>query len=63
MADNSTLELYSASMYFCITTITTVGYGDISGNNPYERIFCSMLQILGAMGFSYITSIVTDLIS
>ena len=43
MNDNSTSELYSVSMYFCITTITTVGYGDISGNNAYERVFCSIL--------------------
>ena len=63
MIDNSTSELYSASMYFCITTATTVGYGDIAGNNVYERIFCSMLQIIGAIGFSYVTSIVSDWIS
>ncbi len=43
MIDNSTSELYSVSMYFCITTITTVGYGDISGNNYSERLFCSLL--------------------
>ena len=62
MIDNSTSELYSVSMYFCITTITTVGYGDISGNNSSERVFCSLLQIIGAMGFSYVTSLVSDMI-
>ena len=32
----STLEQYLASLYFIVTTITTVGYGDITSKNPAE---------------------------
>ena len=29
-------EQYLTAFYFTITTFSTVGYGDISANNPYE---------------------------
>jgi len=29
MQDNSMLSLYMASIYFALTTLATVGYGDI----------------------------------
>ena len=29
-------EQYLASLYFIVTTITTVGYGDITAKNPAE---------------------------
>ena len=29
MRDNSNLSLYMASIYFALTTLATVGYGDI----------------------------------
>ena len=31
-------QLYLTSFYFAMTTLTTVGYGDISGQNTTERI-------------------------
>ena len=34
--DLPTEEKYLISLYFTVTTITTVGYGDISANNPIE---------------------------
>jgi ABC-type uncharacterized transport system permease subunit len=45
--------LYDISMYWTITTITTVGYGDISGNNMLERIFCIFVMIIGVAAFSF----------
>ena len=37
---NSTVSLYITSFYFTVTTIATVGYGDIHGVNFGERIYC-----------------------
>jgi hypothetical protein len=36
--ENSTnLQIYVASVYFILSTITTVGFGDISGKTVGER--------------------------
>jgi potassium voltage-gated channel Eag-related subfamily H protein 6/hyperpolarization activated cyclic nucleotide-gated potassium channel 2 len=55
MADHDDFELYVSSFYFVITTITTVGYGDITAFNTTERIFCCMLMIIGVLAFSFST--------
>jgi len=45
-------ELYAISFYWTITTITTVGYGDISATNYAEYWFSSILMIIGVISFS-----------
>jgi hypothetical protein len=42
-------------LYFCITTITTVGYGDISGLSDIEKCFCILLMLVGVISFSFST--------
>ena len=39
-------------MYFVATTITTVGYGDITPVNVVERIFAIIFLFIGVMTFS-----------
>lgn len=36
-----------------MTTITTVGYGDISGSTPVERVFCIVIMVVGVISFSF----------
>ena len=48
------LQLYIVSFYWTCTTITTVGYGDITGNNVGERLFCAIMMILGVISFSFV---------
>ena len=55
--------LYSTAIYFTVTTITTVGYGDISGTNATERIICCFLMILGVVFFSFSSGTLTSMIS
>jgi len=38
-------DVYTLCFYFAMTTLTTVGYGDIGGNNRVERIYCAVLQV------------------
>lgn len=45
-------EQYLTSFYFTITTITTVGYGDISGGTIAEKIGAIVLMLLGVISFS-----------
>jgi len=44
---------YLVAFYFTITTITTVGYGDISGGTVSEKIGAIILMLLGVISFSF----------
>jgi hypothetical protein len=46
-------EKYFASLYWAIITLATVGYGDITPQNMIERIFCSIVCMIGTMMFGY----------
>lgn len=35
-------------MYWSVQTLTTVGYGDVSPNNVYERCFAIASMLFGA---------------
>ena len=39
---NTNYQIYTAAFYFIVTTMATVGYGDISGKNTLERIICKV---------------------
>jgi len=56
-------EMYCISLYWCITTITTVGYGDILPVTTIEKLFTMVLMIVGVVGFSFVTSSLTSIIS
>jgi len=47
------LQLYFTGFYYTVTTITTVGYGDISAVNTTERIIACFLMIAGVLAFSF----------
>lgn len=61
--DDNNFDLYITCLYFVFTTITTVGFGDISGGTSEERIFCIVLMILGVLAFSFTTSSLSTLIT
>ena len=45
-------NIYIVAFYWIISTITTVGYGDIHGRNNLERVFCSICMFIGVISFS-----------
>jgi hypothetical protein len=45
--------IYAISLYWTITTITTVGYGDISATNLFEMAFASIMMLIGVVSFSF----------
>jgi len=61
--DSTNMEVYIASMYFTLTTITTVGFGDITGFTTPERIMCIILMIIGVFSFSFSISSLSSMLS
>ena len=57
------LEIYVNAAYFILTTITTVGYGDISGNNKNEYMFSMCVQFVGLTFFSFLTGTINVMFS
>ena len=49
-------DVYLNSIYFLITTVTTVGYGDIIGNSFNEIIFQIILLLIGIIAYSWLIS-------
>lgn len=56
-------ELYVTSLYFAVTTITTIGYGDISGNSTPERCICFFLHLIGVLSYSFASGSLTNIIA
>ena len=52
-------EIYLYSVYFTVTTITTVGYGDMSAGNNSERIYCVIVMMIGVTLFTTASSTIT----
>ena len=46
-------KIYTCALYYIISTLTTVGYGDISTYTCGERIFGMFILIFGIIGYSY----------
>jgi len=56
VVDAPLLERYIAAAYWAFTTMTTVGYGDISANSVAERTFAILGMIVGGLMLSTIVS-------
>eukprot|EP00350_Pseudokeronopsis_sp_OXSARD2_P013033 CAMPEP_0170567186 /NCGR_PEP_ID=MMETSP0211-20121228/80321_1 /TAXON_ID=311385 /ORGANISM="Pseudokeronopsis sp., Strain OXSARD2" /LENGTH=357 /DNA_ID=CAMNT_0010888575 /DNA_START=782 /DNA_END=1855 /DNA_ORIENTATION=- len=56
-------ELYVTAFYYTVTTITTVGYGDISGHTVAEKLLCAILMLIGVSGFSFVAGSLSSLMT
>jgi hypothetical protein len=61
--DMNEFDLYVTSFYFTTTTVLTVGYGDISAVNSYEKLICILLMIIGVISFSFATGSLSSIIA
>ena len=48
--------VYLSSIYFLITTVTSVGYGDITGNTFTEFCFQIVILLVGIIAYSWLIS-------
>ena len=62
LANLGNYKLYNAAFYFTVTTMVTVGYGDITAKNLGERIFCIFLMFFGVFTFTFGTGIIASII-
>ena len=56
----STLNLYMISLYYLITTMTTVGYGEIQSDSFIEIIFRIILLAVGIICYSWLISSISN---
>lgn len=51
---------YLLSLYFTLTTLSTVGYGDISGKTELEEIISIFYMFFGVAFYSYFIGMLTS---
>ena len=56
-------ELYIMSLYFIVTTTSTVGYGDLSASTTLERIYCIVIMIAGVTAFTFISGALSSILA
>ena len=56
-------DLYLMSGYFIVTTISTVGYGDLSASTTLERVFCIIIMLAGVTTFTFISGALSSILS
>ena len=60
LQDKPFVDIYQTSLYFIITTLTSVGYGDIVCKSKEETCFQIVLLSIGLVVYSFIISTVGD---
>jgi len=58
----SVSQCYIAALYFTMTGLTSVGFGNVAGNTESEQIFCVVMLIFGSLLYACIFGNITTII-
>lgn len=58
---SDSLSLYVTSFYFCLTTLLSVGYGDIIPTNIIERLFVVFMMTVFCFFYSFLVTLISFL--
>jgi len=54
---------YLAALYWAMTTMTTVGYGDITPKSDWERVFAMVGMAVGGSFYGYVIGTISSIVS
>ncbi|XP_034653501.1 potassium voltage-gated channel subfamily H member 8 isoform X3 [Drosophila subobscura] len=58
----TTAETYSTALYFTFTSLTSVGFGNVSANTTCEKVFTIIMMLIGALMHAVVFGNVTAII-
>lgn len=62
MHGDDMLTIYNKAAYWAVTTLTTIGYGDITPNSNLSRLYTMIIMILGVGVYGVVIGNVTKMI-
>jgi voltage-gated potassium channel len=62
IADPKSFPSFGLALWWSVSTVTTVGYGDVVPEQPLGRLVASVLMIIGFGSLSLLTGIVASLL-
>ncbi|GAB4818637.1 hypothetical protein N2152v2_005683 [Parachlorella kessleri] len=62
-ATSNDVTRYLISVYFCMTTMTTIGYGDITPYTNWEMLVALLYMLIGVGYFAFLISVVAEVLS
>ncbi len=59
LSNSSNFEIYLTGLYFCLVSLTTVGYGDYTAYTNTEICFCILWMLIGVAFYSFTIGIIS----